>query len=71
MEFLIIWFLGSDIIDSGLRYNSAEECYAEAQNAGTDLTLLNIAPPQFTCVPIGKGVELKIYRNNTNSRFPF
>jgi len=71
LEFLIIWFLGSDIIDSGLRYNSAEECYAEAQNAGTDLTLLNISPPQFTCIPIAKDSEFKIFRNNSNSRFPF
>ena len=71
MEFLIIWFLGSDIIDSGLRYNSAEECYAEAQNAGTDLKLLNISPPQFTCIPIAKDSEFQIFRNNSNSRFPF
>jgi len=71
LEFLIIWFLGNDIIDSGLRYNSAEECYAEAQNAGTDLTLLNISPPQFTCIPIAKDSEFQIFRNNSNSRFPF
>ena len=25
IEFLIIWFLGNDIIDSGLRYTTAEE----------------------------------------------
>ena len=71
IEFLIIWFLGNDIIDSGLRFSTAEECFAEAQNTGSDLNSINIIPPKFTCIPIAKGKEFRIYRNNSNSRFPF
>ena len=71
IEFLIIWFLGNDIIDSGLRLSTAEECFAEAQNTGSDLNSINIIPPKFTCIPLAKGKEFKIYRSNSNSRFPF
>ena len=71
IEFLIIWFLGNDIIDSGLRFSTAEECFAEAQNTGSDLNSINIIPPKFTCIPLAKGKEFKIYRSNLNSRFPF
>ena len=71
IEFLIIWFLGNDIIDSGLRFSTAEECFAEAQNSGSDLNSINIILPKFTCIPIAKGEEFKIYRSNSNSRFPF
>ena len=71
IEFLIIWFLGNDIIDSGLRFSTAEECFAEAQNSGSDLNSINIIPPKFTCIPLAKGKEFKIYRSNSNSRFPF
>ena len=71
IEFLIIWFLGNDIIDSGLRFSTAEECFAEAQNTGSDLNSINIIPPKFTCIPLAKGKEFKIYRSNSNSRFPF
>ena len=71
VEFLIIWFLGNDIIDSGLRFSNAEECYAKAQNTGADLSSINIPPPKFTCIPLAKGEEFKIYRSNSGSRFPF
>ena len=71
IEFLIIWFLGNDIIDSGLRYTTAEECFAQAQNTGSDLAAINISPPKFTCIPMAKGKESKVYRNGSNSRFPF
>ena len=71
MEFLIIWVLSGDVIDSGLRYQSAEECYAAAQNSGSSLRSLGINPPQFTCIPMGKDKEFKIYRKNSSSGFPF
>ncbi len=71
IEFLIIWFLGNDIIDSGLRYTTAEECFAQAQNTGSDLAAINISPPKFTCIPMAIGKEFKVYRNGSNSRFPF
>ena len=41
VEFLIIWFLGGDIIDSGLKFSTAEECYAEALNIGSELNSIN------------------------------
>ena len=37
--------MGNDIIDSGLRYTTAEECFAQAQNTGSDLNAINISPP--------------------------
>ena len=72
MEFLVIWVLGSDVIDSGLRYNSAAKCYSESQNAATEMRTVGLTPPQFTCIPVAKGESFKIYRKNANnSRFPF
>ena len=71
VEFLIIWFLGSDIIDSSLRFSTAEECYAEALNIGGELNSINLLTPKFTCIPLAEGKEFKIYRSNSNSRFPF
>ena len=37
MEFLLIWVLNGHFADSGLRYANAGECYAAAQNAGSEL----------------------------------
>ena len=37
MEFLLIWVLGGDVIDSGLRYKSAAKCFSESQNAATEM----------------------------------
>ena len=45
--------------------------FAQAQNTGSDLNAINISPPQFTCIPMAKGKEFKVYRNGSNSRFPF
>ena len=33
MEFLLIWVLAGDVIDSALRYQTAAKCFSEAQNA--------------------------------------
>ena len=71
MEFLLIWVLGNDVIDSGLRYKTAASCFSNAQNVGMELREVGLNPPTFTCIPIGKGKELKIYRSGGNSRFPF
>ena len=71
MEFLLIWVLSSDIIDSGLRYKTVEECYAAAQNSGSSLRSVGIIPPQFTCIPIAEKEEFKVYRKNSTSGFPF
>ena len=71
MEFLIIWFLGSDIIDSGLRYENVEECFASARNTGQNMQSVGIMPPKFTCIPLKKHKDFKIYRKNNSSSFPF
>ena len=71
MEFLLIWFFNQDVFDSGLRYKTAASCFSNAQNVGMELREVGLNPPTFTCIPIGKGKELKIYRSGGNSRFPF
>ena len=37
MEFLLIWVLGNDVIDSGLRYKNAAKCFSESQNAAAEM----------------------------------
>ena len=36
MKFLLLWVLGGNVLDSGLRYQDAGSCYAAAQNSGKD-----------------------------------
>ena len=55
MEFLLIWVLAGDVIDSGLRYQTAAKCFSEAQNAASEMREVGLSAPQFTCLPIGKG----------------
>ena len=45
--------------------------FLNAQNIGLELREVGLNPPTFTCIPIAKGKELKIYRKGGNSRFPF
>ena len=72
MEFLLIWVLGGDVIDSGLRYKTAAKCFSETQNAASEMREVGLTAPQFTCLPIAKDKQFKIYRKiNNNSRFPF
>ena len=71
MEFLLLWFFNQDVFVSGLRYKSAAECFTNAQNAGLELRDVGLNPPTFTCIPVSKDKELKIYRQGTHSRFPF
>ena len=44
MEFLILWVLSGTIMDSGLRYKDAGECFATAQNLGKDLRYVGLSP---------------------------
>jgi hypothetical protein len=72
MEFLLIWVLGSDVIDSGLRYKNAAKCFSESQNAAAEMRNVGLTPPQFTCIPVAKDKDFKIYRkDSSSSRFPF
>ena len=72
MEFLLVWVLGSDVIDSGLRYKNAAKCFSESQNAANEMRDVGLTAPQFTCIPIAKDKDFKIYRkDSSSSRFPF
>ena len=72
MEFLLIWVLGSDVIDSGLRYKNAAQCFSESQNAATEMRDVGLTAPQFACIPVAKDKDFKIYRkDSSSSRFPF
>ena len=56
----------------GLRYKNAAKCFSESQNAASEMREVGLSAPKFTCLPVAKGKELKIYRkNDPNSRFPF
>ena len=72
MEFLLLWVLGGNVLDSGLRYEDAGSCYAAAQNSGKDLQEIGLSPPKFTCVPVADDKELKLLvPEQQGSRFPF
>ena len=59
MEFLLIWVLSGDIIDSGLRFKSAAKCFSQSQNVGRELRDVGLSSPQFTCIPLSEGKEFK------------
>ncbi len=67
----IIMVFNQDVFVSGLRYKSAAECFTNAQNAGLELRDVGLNPPTFTCIPVSKDKELKIYRQGSVSKFPF
>ena len=72
LEFLLLWVLGGNILDSGLRYENAGSCYAAAQNSGKDLQEIGLEPPKFTCVPVAQNNDLKLLVPEPQvSRFPF
>ena len=71
-EYLLVWVLSNDYIDSGMRYESAGDCYANAQNIGLEMREVNMNPPQFICMPLAKDYPLTITtKDRQNSRFPF
>ena len=59
MEFLLIWVLGGDVIDSGLRYKNAAKCFSEAQNAAAEMLEVGLKSPQFTCIQLEKVKNFK------------
>ena len=72
MEFLLLWVLAGNFVDSGLTYEDAGSCFAEAQNTGMEMREIGMSPPSFTCIPAakGKGLELVIPAS-PRSPFPF
>ena len=72
MEFLLLWVLSGNILDSGMRYEDAGSCYADAQNSGMELREIGLNPPKFTCVAVAKGKDLRLVVPATpRSTFPF
>ena len=72
MEFLLLWVLSGNILDSGMRYEDAGSCSADAQNSGMDLREIGLTPPKFTCVAVAKGKDLRLVVPATpRSTFPF
>ena len=72
MEFLLVWILIGNVLDSGLRYDDAASCYASAQNSGMELKGIGLNGLQFTCIPVSYDDELKLLIPSTpRSSFPF
>ena len=72
MEFLLVWILSGNVLDSGLRYDDAASCYASAQNSGMELKGVGLNGLQFTCIPVSQDEELKLLIPSTpRSPFPF
>ena len=72
MQFILLWVLAGNIVDSGLRYQDAGSCYAEAQNTGMEMREIGMSPPSFTCTPAAEGKELKlVIPAAPRSSFPF
>tara|TARA_B100000963_G_scaffold324423_1_gene309947 strand:+ start:142 stop:342 length:201 start_codon:yes stop_codon:yes gene_type:complete len=64
--------LAGNFGDSGLRYEDAGSCFAEAQNTGMEMREIGISPPNFTCIPAAKGKGLKlVIPAPARSSFPF
>ena len=72
MQFILLWVLAGNFVDSGLRYEDVGSCYAEAQNTGMEMREIGMSPPNFTCVPAAKGKDLKlVIPAAPRSSFPF
>ena len=72
MEFLLVWILSGNVLDSGLRYDDAASCYASAQNSGMESKGIGLSGLQFTCIPVSEDEELKLLIPSTpRSSFPF
>ena len=72
MEFLLLWVLSGNILDSGMRCEDAGSCYADAQNSGMERREIGLTHPKFTCVAVAKGKALRLVVPATpRSTFPF
>ncbi len=72
MQYILLWVLAGNFIDSGLRYEGVGSCYAEAQNTGMEMREIGMSPPSFVCIPVAEGKDLKLVIPATpRSSFPF
>ena len=60
MEFLLLWVLSENILDSGMRFEDAGGCYVDSQNSEIGLREIGLTPTKFTFAPVAKGRELKL-----------
>ena len=60
MEFLLVWILSGNVLDSGLRYDDAASCEASAQNSGMELKGIGLSGLQFTYIPVSEDQDLKL-----------
>ena len=72
MKFLLVWIVSGGALDSGLRYDDAASCFADAKNSGMELNAIGLRNLNFTCIPVASGEELKVIIPPTSrSNFPF
>ena len=72
-QYLLLWVVSNDHVDSGMRFDAAADCYAKAQNIGFEMSEVKMSAPQFIC---GLWHRLPtIYhhspKQSNNGRFPF
>ena len=71
-DYLLVWVLAGDYIDSGMRFDAAGDCFAKAQNIGIEMREVEMSPPKFICMPLAKDQPLSIItKQSQNNRFPF
>ena len=72
MEFLLVWILSGNVLDSGLRYDDAASCYASAQNSGMELKGVGLSG---CSLPVFQFLRIKILKllipSTPRSSFPF
>ena len=54
LEFLLLWVLGRNTLDTGPRYKNASSFHATAQNNGRDPQEIGLALPKFDCAPVAE-----------------
>ena len=72
MEFLLVWILSGNVLDSGLRYDDAASCYASAQNSGMELKGIGLNGYSLHVFQFLRMKSLKLLIPSTpRSSFPF
>ena len=67
------WVLAGNFVDSGLRYEDAGSCYAEAQNTGMEMREIGMSPKFYMC-SLSKGLQVNVQVRipaAPRSSFPF
>ena len=71
-QYLLLWVVSNDYVDSGMRFEAAADCFAKAQNIGFEMSEVKMSAPQFICMPLAQDYPLSVItKQSNNSRFPF